>query len=306
MTKEFLILLQQMKLFLILIIAGALAQKLKLLSDDDIDGFAQVNIRVMTPIMLITVISQGNRSEIGRMMPFFLCAFLSMSISLSIAYLSGRLLRLKQPTRNIHMGVTGLGNAAMVGYPLLLSIFPDSSALAIAVYAIADSCVVWTAVPILADPSGKADFKRIINPITISAFIGVLIMLLDIKPDNIVWNTLTEFGLTIKYACLLYIGMDISRKGLKKILGRLKVLSVIPIKLIITPLTIFFIINSLGVLSHELMMMISIMSMTPSVMCITMVARTTGSDDNYATGAMITTTLASLVTIPVVMHFIGL
>ena len=299
-------LLEQMKMFFILIAAGMTFQRLGLVSDENIDGFALVNIRVITPVMLITVISKGSREDMSNMLPFLICGLSAMLISLGIAYISGKAFRIAQPTRNIHTAVAGLGNGAMVGYPLLLSIFPEKAHLAIAVYAIVDAFIVWTAVPILADPKGRVNLRKLINPITVSAFIGLAMMLMNIRPKNIAWDTLTEFGGTVKYASLLYIGMDIGRKGIKRIFGRPIVLSVIPVRLILTPAVIFLIIGAVNVLSREFMMMLLVLSMTPSVMCITMVARTMGSDDDYATGAMISTTITSLLTIPLMMRFIGL
>lgn len=76
-----------------------------------------------------------------------------IGILLVIAYISSKLMRMKPPTSYINMAVIGFPNTGFIGYPLLLAMFSETGALAVAVYVIVDQVTFWTIVPVLTKPS---------------------------------------------------------------------------------------------------------------------------------------------------------
>lgn len=308
MGEQFDILLNQMFVFFTLIAIGFVAQRIKLLSNAAIDAMSSMVVRLILPCMVCTTVVNGATIEgVFSKIPFFVCSFLMIGILLVIAFVSSKLMRMRPPTSYINMAVIGFPNTGFIGYPLLLAMFPETGALAVAVYVIVDQVTFWSIVPVLTKPQislKEISLRKLINPPFISLLIGLILISLNIHPSNVAWNTITDVGSTSKFFALIYIGADIGRKGFKSIVKRPKVFLTIPIKLIFAPVVVFFVLKALGVLTSEELLMITTLSMLPSMVVVCMLAAQNGSDDEYATAGLIVTTLCSMITMPIVMKFV--
>ncbi len=308
MGEQFDILLNQMFVFFTLIAIGFVAQRIKLLSNTAIDAMSSMVVRLILPCMVCTTVVNGATIEgVFSKIPFFVCSFLMIGILLVIAFVSSKLMRMRPPTSYINMAVIGFPNTGFIGYPLLLAMFPETGALAVAVYVIVDQVTFWSIVPVLTKPQislKEISLRKLINPPFISLLIGLILISLNIHPSNVAWNTITDVGSTSKFFALIYIGADIGRKGFKSIVKRPKVFLTIPIKLIFAPVVVFFVLKALGVLTSEELLMITTLSMLPSMVVVCMLAAQNGSDDEYATAGLIVTTLCSMITMPIVMKFV--
>lgn len=308
MGEQFNILLNQMFVFFTLIAIGFAAQKIKLINDNTIDSLSALVVMLILPCMVCTTVVNGATMRgVFQKIPFFLCSFLMIGILIFIGYISSKVMRLKAPTSYINTTVIGFPNTGFIGYPLILAMFPETGPLAVAVYVIVDEVTFWTIIPVLTkkEVSLKSiSIRGMINPPFISLVIGLILISFNIHPSNIAWNTVTDVGSTCKYFALIYIGADIGRRGFKTIIEKPKVFLTAPIKLIIGPLVVFFVLRTLGVLTNEELVMITTFSMLPSMVVVCMLAAQNGSDADYATAGLIVTTLCSMVTMPLVMRII--
>jgi len=308
MGEQFNILLNQMFVFITLIAIGFIAQRIKLLNDNTIDSLSAVVIRLILPCMVCTIVVNGaTLNGVFQKLPFFLCSFLMIGILSLIGFISSKLMRLQAPTSYINTAVIGFPNTGFIGYPLLMAMFPERGPLAIAVYVIVDQVTFWTVIPVLTKKEASLksiSLKGMINPPFISLIIGLILISFNIHPSNVVWDTVTDVGSTCKYFALIYIGADIGRRGFKKIIEKPKIFIAVPIKLIIAPLIVFFILRTIGVLTNEELIMITSLSMLPSMVVVCMLAAQNESDADYATAGLILTTLCSMVTMPLVMKII--
>lgn len=309
MAEHIHVLLNQIMIFTTLLIVGYGAIKCKLINDEDLDHLSKLIVSTILPLMILTVsVSGGSRKDLLGMLPFMVSAYVMVFTMISLGWLTGKLLKLKQPTRNLHTAVIGFGNYGFIGYPLLIAMFPDKAPLAVAAFLIVDSTTLWTIGPTLANPDTNLkgfDFKKIISPTTISALLAIIMILFNLKPNNMVWHTLAGIGNMSKFLALIYIGGVIASKGFKKLLLRPIIFWMIPIKLIIVPICVFFIIKFLNIISSDYIIMLTTLAMMPSMVVICILAKTYGSDDDYASGGLLITTIASMITMPFVMWFVG-
>lgn len=306
MTNHIPVLINQILVFSSLLVIGFGAQKLGLMTKEVTDSISNFLVSIVLPAMVLTVsVSGGSREELFQMFPFLICSYLTILVLLLIGWFSGILLRLKEPTKGVHTAVVGFTNNGFIGYPLLLAMFPDTSPLAIAVFILVDTSTLWTIGQILTDPQkGKIDLKKLINPVNASFLIGIVMVLLGIQPDNVFWDTLTEVGGISKYLAMIYIGAVIGSKSLKKLFHRPALFFLMPFKLILGPVCVFFLLKTIGIIDREHIMMLTILSMLPSMVIICILAKNNGSDEDYASGGLLVTTIASLFTMPMVMQFL--
>ncbi len=299
------VLIGQMETLAVLILIGFLAKSLNMVKDESVDGLMEILSKLVLPCMLLTLIgSGGSRDELFGMWKFLLAIIIMFLICLTVGFVMSRMLKLPQNVKNLHIIVTAYGNGAFVGVPVVAAMFPENSGLAIAVYSMSEAIMYWAFGPIIADASGNKsiDLKKVITPLTVSIALGILVLLLNLNPsENIVWETLKSVGGTAKYFAAIYIGLDIGRKGFKKMTENPNVFAAVPFKLVILPIITYIIVGKTGLLSGQLLIILTLFTSTPSGMALPIVARMAGSDDSYATSGTMSATILCLITMPLVM-----
>lgn len=306
MSEQLVTLMNQMESFAVLVLIGVIAQRTKLLDDTAIDKMAKISLDLLIPFMIFTtILTGGTRDDLLQMLPFVGAVCLIEVLALLLGFLSSKLLRLPQPTRNIHIGVATFGNSASVGCPLVIGLFPEKGALVAAVYLLIDLLFIYTITPVLCDPKSvglKINWKVFLTPLSASLVLGFGLLLLNVKiPESVVWTTFQGVGGTFRYFATIYIGADIGRKGLKLLFRNKKVFSAVGIKLILLPFVGYFFIKALGILPQEQLTMLSVFMMAPTMMNIAIMARANGSDEDYGAAAIILTSILCIVTIPAMM-----
>lgn len=303
----------QMAFFATTLVIGFFAYKIKFIDEIVLKGMSRLMMTIIIPLLILTVVANsGTKEELISVWPFFIAGILMYAIHLAIGFLSANVLRLKQPEKNCHVCMTSYTNTSMFGYPVLMALFPEKAGFYIAAYAIVETAFIWT-VGIMIMLSGKGEgginVKKIFSPITIGLIIGVVMIMLNIHPQgNVVWDTLTGIGGTMKYMGILFIGGDMAKRGFGAIFKNKKVFATIPIKLIIMPLAVFFILKNIPIFDNEMLLSITVYSMLPTMLTMTIIAQDYDAAADYASATTLLTTLFSVITMPfvfkTVMNFI--
>lgn len=302
------ILLDQIAFFSTVLLTGFLAVKVGIIKSENVDGFAKVMIRVIVSVMTLTiVVSSGTREQLFTMGPFCLAVALMFAILMVIGFMSAKLLGLKSPIKNAHICSCSFVNSAILGYPIIIAMFPEESGMAIATFLVVETIITWTVgvgVLVQGTGEGKVEFKKMVTPVTLCLALALVMILLDIHPSGIVWDSLTGLGGTQRYVGLLYIGMDIGRRGFKKLFENPKVFLVSPFKLIIGPLAVFLILRALNIVDYNHLLIITVFSMLPTMMIITALSQEYNCAPEYASAGLLSTTVLSLVTMPFVFWLV--
>jgi len=290
---------------------GALAYKVKFIDDVVLKSLSRLMMNVIIPLLILTVVANsGTRDELLSVWPFFIAGIIMFAVHFAISVPSAFLLGFKQPEKNCHICMTTYTNTSMFGYPVLMALFPEKAGFYIAAYAIVEITMLWTVGVLLISHSkgeGGINIKKIFSPITVALIIGVAMVLLDIHPQGTpVWDTLTGIGGTMKYLGVLFIGGDMAKRGFGAIFKNKKVFSTIPIRLIIMPLAVFFVFKTLGFLDTEMLLSITIYSMLPAMLTMTIIAQDYDAAADYASATTLLTTLFSVVTMPLVFRIVSM
>jgi len=306
--EYFNIILNQVCFFTTALAIGFIARKVNFITDEMIASISKLIMKVIIPLMVLTITANsGTRNELLSVWPFAFVVLGMYAIHIAISFVTGKALMLKKPEINSHICSCSYVNSALIGYPIIMAMLPEKSGLFIAVFLIIETFVTWTVgVMILSSATGKGEInlKKMVSPMTVGLSIGVIMVLLNIRPDNVVWDTLTETGAIQKYLGLVYIGADIGRRGFKKLFAKPKVFFTIPVKLLLCPLAVFFIFSALGI-PHDMLMAITVFSMLPSMLVITILTTEYNAAPDYGSGAILATTTACLVTMPIVFYIIS-
>lgn len=301
------IVIQQILFFATVLLIGFIASRTKYLTNECVDQIQNFMMKITLPFLILTgVANGGTRSELIQMWPFVIEMFFMFILSIIIGWVSGKLMRLAQPELGSHACSTSFVNSALVGFPIIIAVFPERSGLYIAAYMIVETVMTWTAgVGILSSAQGKAQIsiKKMFTPATIGLVIGLIMVFAEFQPKSIIWDAMTGVGNLQKYIGLLYIGADIGRRGFKKLFEKPKVFLTIPIKLIIAPLAFFFISRATGLINDEMLLAGTIFAMLPSMLIITVLAQEYDAAPDYAVASLLATTVGCLFTMPIVFSF---
>jgi len=292
-----------MKIIASLMVIGVIEQKIKLFNDELITAFSQVISKLIIPLQLITIIGSISRSELFGSWVFFLCSSLMYALMVGLSFLAVKKMKLDRRQKKMQALINCFGNGGFVGLPLVIAMFPTTSGGAVAAFNFVEAALYWIFGPILAstDKKRKIDLKLVLSPLTISIFIGIAIVLLNINLTGYVfWDTMKDVGSTSKYFASIYIGMNIGRMGLEKIKSNLKVLYAVPLKLIIFPIIGYFIFGKTGILAGDMLSIFIVFFSTPSGMSLPIIAQMCDLDVEYASSGTIVTTVLCLFTMPFV------
>ena len=292
--EYFNIILQQVCFFTTALAVGFISQRIGFITDEMITSMSKLIMKVILPVMVLTLTaSSGTRSELLSAWPFALLAVGMYIIHFVISFITGKAIRLKRPEINSHVCSCTFVNSAIIGYPIVIAMFPEKSGLFIAAFLVVETFMTWTAgIMVLSSAHGKGriDLKKMITPMTVGLIIGILMVLVDIHPENVVWDTLTGIGNIQKYFGLIYIGADIGQRGFKKLFAGPKVFFTIPVKLLIAPLCVFFIYRAAGI-ADDMLRAITVFSMLPSMLVITILTKEYDAAPDYGSGAILATTV---------------
>lgn len=310
MLEQMPVLIGQMEIFASLILIGFAAQRIKLLSDENISNLSVLLSRFIIPSMLVTLIPNGGtRSELLAGWKYLLCAALAAAFMVLVGIFMSKHLGFKDAARRkMHVLTVSFGNAGFIGIPLVTAIFPETGAIPCALYLLAEAVVCWVFGPMLADPSDEKksmDFKKLVSPLTISIALGMALILLNVKLKGFVlWDTLTAVGGTTKYFASLYVGMNLGRLGFKSIFIDKRVFLSTPFKLFVFPVLAYLAFGKTGILNGDTLIILILFLSTPTGMAVPLIADMVNGDKAYGTAGTLLNTLLCLISIPLVMEIV--
>lgn len=156
----FWIILEQIGLFIIYILVGALLVKTKVFNAGTLETLSRYVLKLGLPVMIFTsTVSGVDRAALIRSLPvlglavaFYFCTFF---LGKGLA----SLFRLQGSRAQVYRALAMFGNVGFMGIPIISSIFPEQGMLYISVFTIIDQLVLWTLGVQLTGGGGKESFQ---------------------------------------------------------------------------------------------------------------------------------------------------
>lgn len=312
------VIFEQVIILAILGAIGVSAARLKIISPAVKESLAGLIVKITTPLMIITSLSemQINSEIIQNGIWVVLFAYISVFMLLGVGILSKRLMKLPENTGVVHVLHTAFGNIVFLGFPVLNAVFPGGEALLYAaLYQVVSNTLMWTlAIWMLSrqkKESISSNLKKLLNPNTIALVIGLVLMGFQLKLPGILQKSLGGLGNTTLYLAMLYIGAIMADINLKKMAGHFHVLVLSINKLITGPLLILFFIElfvyltgiSFGFVAKASVVLETAM---PCMAIMVILVKNYGADDETAAENLFLTTVLSLLTLPLVYYILTL
>lgn len=241
---------------------------------------------------------------------FVQSCLLAVLISLCIqifATLVSRVLFARFPKRQGKVMSYGMicSNSSFIGLPVAEALYGDLGVLYTSLFQIPVRFTMWTAGLALFTSVSKKDALRKLatHPCIVSIFIGVVLMLLPVQLPVFLSDTITAVSRCNVPVSMLVIGAILSQADVKTLLSP-SVLYYTLLRLIAFPLLVFAVLRPLH-LDPLLVRLSVLMTGMPAGSTTSILADKYGCDAAFAGKLVFVSTLASIITIPLLTLAVG-
>jgi predicted permease len=228
--------------FWLVVVLAILLKRYGVLAEEQSTLFSKLLTQIVLPAMIF--VQLATHTIAPRQLLMVVVMFVSVLITLAVAWAAGRALRLPRPTIGALMIVSTFGSSTLLGYPLIQYAFPGNpEAMTDAVLAseLGMGLPIFTICPMIAlyfgsasqDKSGmkKAATQYFRSPIFIAVVLGLVASPFSLDPRN---PLVAPFSIAldmisgaIPFLATLVLGLQLRRVSPRKILPLVLVSAVI-------------------------------------------------------------------------------
>lgn len=305
--EQFFIVLNQIGIFLILIIFGILAVKFGILDEHSLGSVSKLVMRMALPAYIFINTAEGatrqGLAESLLVIPLAIALYLMLFL---LSLLLEKVFHLKGNRGHVFRAIVMFGNVGFMGIPLVVELYPDTALLYISLFTILDQGLFWTYGVSLTKPVSKQkekislkNLKNLLSPALVAIVGATVLVLLNIHLPKLLTTTLSKLGTASMPLSLLYIGGMLSMTDVRKVLRCGELYAEIGLKMLVLPI-VFFLVMKLCRVPTDMAGTMTFLTGLPAINMVAMLSKNNGSDGDYAVCAVMMTTLACLVTLPLV------
>lgn len=293
-------LIQFVPAMIVIIFLGFLLRRIGFLKEEDVNLLNKIIIYLALPAMIFLAVRASKPALSLAKIP--LLGLVVMTLCLLVAILAGRLLRLPAKTLGAFLIASAMGNTGYLGFPLTIGVFGERNLVKAVFYDFGTVVFIFTAGVIIAKMLGEGDRKGgilsvlkefLLFPSTVALVLGLL--LLPVPLPKFLLGSLTYLSQATIPLIMLTIGLSLKAEGFSKYALPLSFLVVI--KLILSPFFAYWAGSLAGFAGQTLGVFVLEASM-PAVMLSLVIGLKYKLDVHFLPSAILVSTIASLVTIP--------
>ncbi len=303
------VVLNQVCIFFIIIIVGFAATKLKLLQKEQVAALAKVVTNTILPfVVFVNIVGVVSRDQLLGAWYVLVADACVYIVLIPLAFIVAKLARLKTDRSRALQMNTIFGNVAFFGIPMTLAVFGQAGMFYIALLTMLDLLLIWTyGVWLCTPPSGErfrfsvSNLKNIITPPLVAIVTGIILVVTGITLPDIVMTAFRTISSASTPLPFIYIGGMLALTNWKEFLDYKEIGLIILVKMFAFPILVNFVLKLIG-LPEVVIGVFTVITGLPTIVISPMLARRFGSDDKPYMAAVVVTTVASLVTMPLVSY----
>lgn len=294
-----------MLVLLILLIIGVIARKTGVTDEEGNKKLSRLLINICQSAMIInSTMSSEIDMSIAEIFSIVGISALLYAFLLLLAFGITFLLHDKKENRGTLMFMCIFGNVGFMGFPVIASIFGDSAVFYASLFNIPFNLLIYTfGIVLISGGKGSFEWKKLINVPLISTLAALLIFLLGIEFPKPLAEAVGLLGDMVVPAAMLIIGTSLGNMSLKQAFGNWRLYIFAVIKLIAVPAVVYFLF-SIFVKDPMILGIATVMASLPVATNGTMLCLEYGGNETLASSGTFLTTVASVVTIPLMVYLL--
>ena len=304
----------QLIIFVIYGAIGVISVRAGVLDEAGLHALSRVVIKVTLPVMLFTnTVSGVTRESFLESLPVVGATVVMYLLLLLLCWGLSRIFGLAGDRGPVFIASVMFGNVGFIGIPIIADLFPERGMLYIAAFTVVDQLLMWTVGITLVTPAEKRsgispadNLRRLVNPATVAIVLAVVVVFAGIPVPEVLLEALTKVGGVTSPLALIYLGGVFCYMDILDSIRQKEFYAAVLVKMVLFPVVFFLLLQASGLLSQEMAMTMAILSAMPTMTSIGMLARSNGCCGEYSIGCIFVTTIACIVTLPVVCMAMGL
>ena len=298
------LLFKQIAQFFIMIIMGYTLVKLKIVKSEDSKVLSMVCLYLIMPCVIINSFLIDFTPEKLKGLG------LAVGVAIVIHFVAWIFIKILGKVLNfnpVEKASVMYSNAANMVIPVVMSVLGDEWVLYSSAFVSVQLVLLWTHCKRMLSNEKGFELKKIYTNINLIAiFIGILLFITKIHIPSVLQGTLKSVGGTVAPISMIITGMIMAGAELKKVFSNGRIYLVLFFRMIFFPFIVFLIMYFTGITKvidngAMILLVTFIATITPTASSITQMAQVYGNNEQYAGAINIMTTIASIVTMPIMV-----
>ena len=298
----------QIIILYIIMLIGAVVNRLKVVNDDTIAGMTKFMLNVTIPATILTGLKDsGALSNADVLMMAGLTIF-SYIIVFILSLLILNVLFVPKTQRPFHQYISIFGNIGFIGYPMVMIMIGSQAILLAAIANVLYSLMLYSLGIYLmsryGEREGQASFEweLMINPGTIAAVICIFLFFCGIKLPEVLGNTADLLGGLTSPLAMIVVGASINRIKLGGVFKNYRILIISIIKMTVYPVAFAYLLRFLGFSGMPALVSVLFMGMPIATTSVITAMEYNRNNLAKASEATVISTIMLVVTIPVLVY----
>lgn len=294
--------LEVMVMLFTMVILGYAACKLGYMGDKFDKKLSSIVVDITCPLLVLSSVMGDEMPDRSLILPLVGVGFLTYIILLVFGFWVPRFISKNHDDQGMIGFSLMFANVGFIGYPIVASIFGPKAVFYAALLNVPNTFFIFTAGVMLV--KGEYSIRQfnpkvLLSPALIGAFIAALLVAFGVHTPEMIARPITMVGNITVPAALMIIGSSMARLPLREIIGSGKVYATSFLRLVIVPLSVYFLFRLCGV--NTLINNINTVVIAMPVASFgTMFCMKYGRNPSLMTEATFITTLFSIITIPLI------
>lgn len=299
--------LEVMVMLFTMVILGYAACKLGYMGDKFDKKLSSIVVDITCPLLVLSSVMGDEMPDRSLILPLVGVGFLTYIILLVFGFWVPRFISKNHDDQGMIGFSLMFANVGFIGYPIVASIFDPKAVFYAALLNVPNTFFIFTAGVMLV--KGEYSIRQfnpkvLLSPALIGAFIAALLVAFGVHTPEMIARPITMVGNITVPAALMIIGSSMARLPLREIIGSGKVYATSFLRLVIVPLSVYFLFLLCGV--NTLINNINTVVIAMPVASFgTMFCMKYGRNPSLMTEATFITTLFSIITIPLITLLFG-
>lgn len=299
--------LEVMVMLFTMVILGYTACKLGYMGDKFDKKLSSIVVDITCPLLVLSSVMGDEMPDRSLILPLVGVGFLTYIILLVFGFWVPRFISKNHDDQGMIGFSLMFANVGFIGYPIVASIFGPKAVFYAALLNVPNTFFIFTAGVMLVKGEysiRQFNLKVLLSPALIGAFIAALLVAFGVHTPEMIARPITMVGNITVPAALMIIGSSMARLPLREIIGSGKVYATSFLRLVIVPLSVYFLFRLCGV--NTLINNINTVVIAMPVASFgTMFCMKYGRNPSLMTEATFITTLFSIITIPLITLLFG-
>lgn len=299
--------LEVMVMLFTMVILGYTACKLGYMGDKFDKKLSSIVVDITCPLLVLSSVMGDEMPDRSLILPLVGVGFLTYIILLVFGFWVPRFISKNHDDQGMIGFSLMFANVGFIGYPIVASIFGPNAVFYAALLNVPNTFFIFTAGVMLV--KGEYSIRQfnpkvLLSPALIGAFIAALLVAFGVHTPEMIARPITMVGNITVPAALMIIGSSMARLPLREIIGSGKVYATSFLRLVIVPLSVYFLFRLCGV--NTLINNINTVVIAMPVASFgTMFCMKYGRNPSLMTEATFISTLFSIITIPLITLLFG-